>query len=112
MLTMQDHFLEGAVLSAYNKAAQGRLHSESERPEHDMRDAEALKDACAFLLIVSGACPGQREAAGRLLFNLVSSHPSALVRGALPWRGGVVQGCCYFFQCQAGLTQQSHTRPE
>lgn len=47
--------------------------SEGGRPEHDMRDHDALRDACAYLLLASDTLGdlASQEAICRLLFNEV-----------------------------------------
>lgn len=73
---VQQHLLEPARVSSYDRGLQAQLCSEEDRPEHDMRDHEALKDACCFLLLAAEALEREREAIARLLFNEVPSFPA------------------------------------
>ena len=69
------HFLAPVCVSMYNKDLEAALRSEDNRPEHDMRDHDALRDACHFLLIAADAVDLQRETIVRLLFNEVVCSP-------------------------------------
>ena len=68
---VQAHLLAPVCVSAYNKDLQARLKSDKDRPDHDMRDHDALRDACSFLLIAADALEGQHDAVARLVFNEV-----------------------------------------
>ena len=59
--------------------------SEGERPDHDMRDHNALRDACAFLLLASDTLRdlASQEAVCRLLFNEVRKQPPTPSPGTL-----------------------------
>ena len=72
MRELQEHFLAPACISMYNKDLEASLKSEDSRPEHDMRDHDALRDACQFLLIAADLVESQLETIVRLLFNEVS----------------------------------------
>ena len=71
---LQMHFLAPVCVSMYNKDLEASLRSQDNRPDHDMRDHDALRDACYFLLIAADALELQREATIRLLFNEVRSR--------------------------------------
>lgn len=81
---LQMHFLAPVCVSMYNKDLEGSLRSEENRPEHDMRDHDALRDACQFLLIAADAVEGHRETIVRLLFNEVSLGPTTY-NPRFPW---------------------------
>ncbi len=69
----QDHFQAPVSVSAYNRDLAAAMSGEGTRPEHDMRGHDALRDACAFLLLASDTLvdlAGQ-EAVCRLLYNEV-----------------------------------------
>lgn len=68
---LQMHFFAPVCVSMYNKDLEASLKSEEDRPEHDLRDHDALRDACQFLLIAAEVLEGQRETIVRLLFNEV-----------------------------------------
>ena len=69
---VQAHLLAPVCVSAYNKDLQARLRSDRDRPDQDMRDHDALRDACSFLLIAADALKGQQDAVARLVFNEVT----------------------------------------
>ena len=68
---LQMHFLSPVCVSMYNKDVEAALRSADSRPEHDMRDHDALRDGCQFLLIAAEVLQSQRETVVRLLFNEV-----------------------------------------
>lgn len=68
----QEHFYAPVCISMYNKDLEAALKSEDNRPDHDMRDHNALRDACQFLLIAATTLEGQVETVVRLLFNEVN----------------------------------------
>ncbi len=65
------HFLSPVCVSMYNKDVEAALRSADSRPEHDMRDHDALRDGCQFLLIAAEVLQSQRETVVHLLFNEV-----------------------------------------
>ena len=67
-------FKDGLYLIWLEAGMQDAALSTDNRPEHQMRDHESLKDACCFLQIAAEACPNHRVAIVRLLFSLVRSN--------------------------------------
>lgn len=72
MEEMQLHFMSPVGISGYNKDFEVQLKSEDDRPQHDMRDHDCLKDACHLLLIAVDASAANYEKAFRLLSSEVS----------------------------------------
>lgn len=68
---LQMHFYAPVSISMYSRELEASLRSQDNRPEHDMRDHDALRDACQFLLIAADILEEQLETIIRLLFNEV-----------------------------------------
>ena len=76
----EEHFYAPVCISMYNKDLETSLKSEDNRPDHDMRDHDALRDACHFLLLAADIIEPQTEAVVRLLFNEVPFFSSPRVK--------------------------------